>query len=239
MIKKVIYSFTIILCCLQIHAQDKLKDICTRFDDLNTQVRDLQIKKTEAKLQFQNLITEIKSVSIAINDNSDWIFPIQGYNSKAIGGYKGNGYSDKAYSYFDGNKHAAHPAHDIFISDRNQDCIDDKTHLPVNILALADGVVIACCNEWAEDSDLRGGRYIWIYHPRQNILTYYAHNREIFVTPGQIVNKGDKIAHMGRTGFNAFKKRSPTHLHFSTYRLVNNLPVAYNCYTQLVKTKGE
>lgn len=239
MIKKVIYTFTLLLFCLQIYAQDKLKDLCIRFDQLNTAIRDLKIKKADAKLQFQNLITELKAKSASINDNADWIFPIQGYNYKAIGGFKGNGYSDKGYSYFDGNKHTAHPAHDIFINDSNQDCIDDKTLQPVNVRTVADGVVIACCNNWDQNSDLRGGRYIWIYHPRQNLLTYYAHNRQIFVSPGYIIKKGDKIAEIGRTGFNAFKRRSPTHLHFSAYHLVNNLPVAYNCYTQLVKTQSK
>lgn len=240
MIKRFIYIFALV--CLanqQVLAQDKLKDACIRFDKFNTQVRDLKIKKEEAKLQFQKLIIQLRANATSINDQGDWIFPLQGYTYKAIGGYKGNGYSDRGYSYFDGNKHAAHPAHDIFISDSNQDAIDDKTHQPVNILAVADGVVIACCNEWATASNLRGGRYIWIYHPQQNILTYYAHNRALFVSPGDVVKKGDKIAEMGRTGFNAFKKRSPTHLHFSAYHLNNNLPVPYNCYTQLIKTTGK
>jgi murein DD-endopeptidase MepM/ murein hydrolase activator NlpD len=237
MIKRLIYIIAFVcFASHQVQAQAQLKEICIRFDQFNTAVRDLKIKKAEAKTQFQKLISELKANSTQIQDNADWLFPLQGYNYKAIGGYKGNGYSDKGYSYFDGNKHAAHPAHDIFISDRNQDCIDDKTRQHVNILAVADGMVIACCNEWNEASDLRGGRYIWIYHPKQNLLTYYAHNRELFVSPGDVVKKGDKIAEMGRTGFNAFKKRSPTHLHFSSYQLVNNLPVAYNCYTQLVKT---
>lgn len=236
--KMICIIMLICITCSTALAQDrKVKNICYRFNDLNTAIRDLKIKKRDAVPQVQKLIAELRANATAIKDDAAWVFPLQGYTSTAIGGSHGNGYSDKGYSYFDGNKHLAHPAHDIFISDRNQDAIDDKTHGPVNILAVADGVVIACCNEWANNSDLRGGRYIWIYHPQQNILTYYAHNRAIFVSPGDVVKKGDKIAEMGRTGYNAFKKRSPTHLHFSAYHLVNDVPVPYNCYSQLVKAQ--
>ncbi|EHQ26056.1 M23 family metallopeptidase [Mucilaginibacter paludis] len=233
-----IYIFILFcLSCTTVAAQNnELKADCIRFNQLNTAIRDGKIKKPEAKTQFQNLMIALKAHSNQINDTNEWVFPVQGYNYRAAGGIAGNGYADRSYTYFDGNKHLAHPAHDLFITDRNQDCIDDKTHQPVNILAVADGVVIACSNEWEINSTLRGGRYIWIYHPRQNILTYYAHNRELFVTPGDVVKKGDKIAEMGRTGYNAYKKRSPTHLHFSAYHLIDNLPVAYNCYADLVKT---
>jgi len=95
------------------------------------------------------------------------------------------------------------------------------------------GIVIACTNEWEPASSLRGGKFIWIYHPAQNIITYYAHNQAIFVKPGDEVKQGQKIAEVGRTGYNAYKKRSPTHLHFSAFQIIDGLPVPYNCYLQL------
>ena len=70
-----------------------------------------------------------------------------------------SGYQPKGYDYFDGNKHGGHPAHDIFIHDRNQDNIDDNTGRPVDILSVSNGVVIACEQDWNTDSDLRGGKY--------------------------------------------------------------------------------
>jgi murein DD-endopeptidase MepM/ murein hydrolase activator NlpD len=225
-----------LFCAFATAQNNPLTTACIHFDELNTKVRDGKIKKDEAKLKFQQVITAVRAAGSQIKDDDAWIFPIQSYTYHSAGGVNGDGYSDKSYSYFDGNKHLAHPAHDLFVNDRNQDCIDDKTHKPINILAVADGVVIACCNEWDVTSNLRGGQYIWLYHPRQNIITYYAHNRELFVKVGDVVKKGDKIAEMGRTGFNAYKKRSPTHVHFSAYHLVNNLPVAYNTYPDLAKT---
>ena len=170
-----------------------------------------------------------------IDHNTTWLFPLQGYNYKAIGGTNGNGYSDKGYHFLDGNKHLAHPAHDIFIKDKNQDGLDDHTNQAVNVLAINNGIVVACTNEWDNASSLRGGRYIWIYNRSLGIITYYAHNREIFVKPGDVVKQGQKIAEVGRTGYNAYKKRSPTHLHFSAYNMVDGLPVPFNPYKQLTK----
>jgi murein DD-endopeptidase MepM/ murein hydrolase activator NlpD len=219
-------------------AQD-IKTICQQINRLNDQVRDNQLTKTVAKNKFKELINGLDKFTKPPTTDLSWSFPLQGYKANAIGGAHGNGYSDKGYSYFDGNKHAAHPAHYIFINDRNQDVLDDKTSQPVNVLALADGIVIACCNEWNEHSVLRGGRYIWIYHPQLHIISYYAHNREIIIAPGDEVKQGQKIAEVGRTGFNAFKKRSPTHLHFGTYKLIDGLPVPFNCYSELLKAKTQ
>ncbi|MES2269229.1 MAG: M23 family metallopeptidase [Bacteroidota bacterium] len=212
------------------------KTICVKINELNNSILIGRIKKQDAIAPFKALMASLRQ-SVSLAKSGNWTFPLQGYAAAAIGGVRGNGYSDKGYNYFDGNKHAAHPAHDIFINDKNQDGIDDKTQQPVNVLTIADGVVIACSNEWDEHSDLRGGRYIWIYHPQLNMISYYAHNRAIFVTPGDVLKQGQKIAEVGRTGFNAFKKRSPTHLHFGTYSLQTGLPLPFNGYKELIKAQ--
>lgn len=225
----------LLLLILKSSAQD-IRSVCIRINKLNNEILNGSIKKAQAAASFKALMVELQSYT-SKSQNSTWVFPLQGYNYHAIGGTNGNGYSDKGYHYLDGNKHAAHPAHDIFIIDKNQDCLDDRTHLPVPVLAVSDGIVIACSNEWNAGSSLRGGKFIWLYHPAQNIFTYYAHNREILVAPGDMVKQGQKIAEVGRTGFNAYKKRSPTHLHFSAFYIINGLPVPYNPYYQLTKAK--
>lgn len=215
-------------------------EACKRFNIFNNEVLNGGIKKTEAQKQLRDVIKQINLWITVRNElveaKTSWMFPLRGYNYHAIGG-NGDGYSDKGYRYLDGNKHGAHPAHDIFINDKNQDCIDDQTHKPVDVLVVDDGFVIACTNEWDPTSNLRGGKFIWVYHPTKNYFTYYAHNQAIFVKPGEDVRQGQKIAEVGRTGYNAYKKRSPTHLHFSAFKLVDDLPVPFNPYQQLKKAK--
>ncbi|MBD1394094.1 M23 family metallopeptidase [Mucilaginibacter glaciei] len=209
--------------------------VCLKINDLNTKILNSIISRPEAARQFKALIIQL-SEYLPINDDIIWTFPLQGYTASAIGGTNGNGYSDKGYNFLDGNKHAAHPAHDIFIKDKNQDGLDDRTMKAVNVLAVADGIVIACNDKWLPESSLRGGKFIWIYHRSQHSISYYAHNSSILVTPGDIVKAGQKIAEVGRTGLNAYKKRSPTHLHFSAFALAGGLPVPYNPYQQLLKS---
>jgi murein DD-endopeptidase MepM/ murein hydrolase activator NlpD len=213
----------------------------TKFNNFNNTVLNGGIKKAEAQKQFEIIVKEIHIIEIQSSrlnsPNPNWVFPLNGYKSSAIGGTHGNGYFDKGYRYLDGNKHGAHPAHDIFINDKNQDCIDDHTGKPVDVIAVDGGWVIACTNQWEPNSNMRGGKFIWIYHPITNIFTYYAHNNSIFVRPGTHVKQGQKIAEVGRTGYNAYKKRSPTHLHFSAFKLVDGIPVPYNPYEQLKKAK--
>lgn len=213
----------------------------TKFNDFNNLVLSGGVKKPEAQKQFETLLKRINILEMIraerIIPKTQWVFPLKGYKSSAIGGTHGNGYFDKGYRYLDGNKHGAHPAHDIFINDKNQDCIDDRTGKPVEVVNVDDGWVIACTNQWEPNSNMRGGKFIWVYHPATHIFTYYAHNNQIFVKPGDYVKQGQKIAEVGRSGYNAYKKRSPTHLHFSAFKLVDGIPVPYNPYEQLKKAK--
>jgi hypothetical protein len=212
-------------------AQDA-RSICIKINQLNTAVLNNTIKKPQAAKQFKTLIGQLNKLKGVPKVLEPWVFPLKGYNYHAIGGTNGNGYSYKGYNYLDGNKHSAHPAQDIFINDKNQDCLDDKTHKPVDVLAVNYGYVIASSNTWDTTSTLRGGKYIWIYDDDHG-LTYYAHNNSIFVKPGDRVTQGQKIAEVGRTGYNAYKKRSPTHLHFSNFSLNSGIPKPVNPYHQL------
>ena len=233
--KKLFVLAITLFCICPAFAQDA-RTICIKIDALNTAVLNGTIKRPAAAKQFKTLITQLnKQMNDVPKVLEPWVFPLKGYNYHAVGGTNGNGYSDKGYNYLDGNKHTAHPAQDIFINDKNQDCLDDKTRKPVDVLAVYDGYVIACSNTWDSTSTLRGGKYIWMYDDYRG-LTYYAHNRAIFVKPGDRVMQGQKIAEVGRTGFNDYKKRSPTHLHFSEFSLNSGIPKPVNPYPELKKS---
>ncbi|PWK74244.1 peptidase M23-like protein [Mucilaginibacter oryzae] len=240
LMRKTLLLFSFLLASTCAFAQSDTS-VFTKFNNFNNSVLNGGVKKADAQSQFKSIIGTIWSIEVVSNKaylpHAQWVFPLKGYKSSAIGGTHGNGYFDKGYKFLDGNKHGAHPAHDIFITDRNQDCIDDKTQKPVDVLAVDDGWVIACNSQWENTSNMRGGKFIWIYHPTTKVFTYYAHNNQIFVKPGYHVNQGDKIAEVGRTGYNAYKKRSPTHLHFSAFKLVDGVPVPFNPYQQLLKAK--
>ena len=222
-------------------SKDSSTNVCVEFDELNTKVRDGEISKKDAIEQIKILIPKIKKYFF---DNGgkeytykEWVFPLKGYGPSAIGGKNGSGYNASGYDYFDGNKHGGHPAHDIFINDRNQDDIDDYTGEPVDVLSMSSGVVVALEKEWSPNSDLKGGKYIWIYDTYSESLFYYAHNRKVVVNVGDIVEPGNKIAEVGRTGLNAYKKRSPTHLHFSLMPVKDGVVKPENPYEDLINAR--
>jgi hypothetical protein len=222
-------------------SKDSTINVCEEFDELNTKVRDGEISKKDAIEEIKKLVPKIKKY---FTDNGGveysylkWVFPVKGYSYSAIGGTNGSGYNAKGYDYFDGNRHGGHPAHDIFINDRNQDDIDDNTGEPVDVLSMSSGVVVALEKNWDAKSDLRGGKYIWIYDTSTDALFYYAHNRKVIVNVGDIVKPGDKIAEVGRSGLNAYKKRSPTHLHFSFMPVKDGIVTPENPYEDLLNSK--
>ncbi len=216
--------------------------LCVDFNALNIKIRDRQINKADGLRQMQHLLPEIKKYYYAHANKGfkadTWVFPLSGYNAKAVGGKNGDGFIASGYDYFDGNKHGGHPAHDIFIRDKNQDAIDDFTNKPVSVFSMTGGVVVALETNWDSTGSQRGGNYIWIFEPDSNYFFYYAHNNKIFVKLGDIVKPGDVIATVGRTGLNARKKRSPTHLHLMQLQLdKNSYPKPVNCYKLLTKVQ--
>jgi peptidoglycan LD-endopeptidase LytH len=237
--KKILFSLTIIV--FLVPAGFSQSGPCEDFNTLNSQVRDGLISREDARNKIRELLLEIKEYYYQnggkdISDK-EWVFPLKGYTSASIGGVNGSGYQPKSYDYFDGNRHGGHPAYDIFIYDKNQDDLDDYTGQPVSILSVSNGVVIACEPGWDAGSDLRGGKYIYIYDPAYDGIFYYAHNSKIFVKAGDIVKAGDVIAECGRTGLNAYKKRSPTHLHLMYLQVEDGYPKPKNIYEELLNAK--
>lgn len=200
--------------CLQAQQQA----LCEQFNTLNTQIRDGQIALVKAKPEVLRLLAAIRRQTDTTTSRT-WIFPLSGYGLTAVGGKNGSGYVPQGYRFFDGNRHGGHPAHDIFIRDANQDCIDDRTGHKVPVLAIAAGIIVAVQKTWKLGSPLRGGKYILIYHPATNRLSYYAHLDSVRVDLGEIVEAGSPLGLLGRTGLNAYKKRSPTHLHVMVLRV--------------------
>jgi murein DD-endopeptidase MepM/ murein hydrolase activator NlpD len=204
-------------------------------------IRDGKISKAAAQAEFKDRLGEISTEYYQRGGHdfseTDWVFPVAGYNADTIEKGRRHGFVARGYDFFRGNRHGGHPAYDIFIRDRNKDSLDDRTGKNTEILSMTGGIVVALENEWQRGSKLRGGKYIWVYDPANNLLVYYAHNEKLFVELGTIVKPGDRLATLGRSGFNAAKRRSPTHLHFSVLQVKNGNPVALPVFPKLRQAK--
>ena len=191
------------------------------YKQLLVDIREYKLSPQQAREKFQEMMFIMKEAYPSARYDSAQVqlcFPLMGFDFRAVGG-NGSGYIPRGYDLFDQAKKGSHPAHDIFMKDKNQDSRDDRTGDYVPVLSTTDGIVIAIENGWQTGSEYRGGNYIWIYDITNGGLWYYAHQREIYVKTGQIVRAGQKIALVGRTGFNAAMPRSDTHLHMTFLRI--------------------
>jgi murein DD-endopeptidase MepM/ murein hydrolase activator NlpD len=218
-----------------------LSSSCAGFNALNSLIRDGKIDRRSARSQLSRLLAEVRQgyfqAGGAVQPGAEWVFPLAGYDVRAIEGGRSHGYIARGYDFFDGNRHGGHPAFDIFIHDRNRESLDDRSGRPVQVLSVTGGIVVAMEREWQQGSSLRGGKYIWVYDPAEELLVYYAHNGELMVDLGAIVRPGDVLATVGRSGFNAAKRRSPTHLHLSVLRVRDGRHVPVDVYRQLAHAK--
>lgn len=219
----------------QSESSDKIAGYCAVFHQIQMDIRDNVITPDSARAAFgavmRSLRAEFRRDTCRVVDSSYFVYPVKCYTPQESIGAKGRGYRPDGFDLFDMNAKGSHPAHDLFVRDKDQDMLDDRTWKPIDVLAFTSGIVLATETGWRYDSEFRGGNWIWIYDPCLDGLFYYAHNNIVEVQPGQWVNAGDKISEMGRSGYNAYQKRSPTHLHLMYLQLdADGLPTPVNTY---------
>lgn len=210
--------------------------ICEDWNALFGKIRDFAIEPAAAQQAFDVLHRQLKATySRPGIGGAARVYPVVGYDSRW--GEQGRAYKPKGYRFFTGNPGGIHPSLDLFVEDRNQDCLDDRTGQPVPIVAYSGGVVVGVNTVWESPDERRGGKYVWIYDPLADHYIYYAHLARVDVLLGQIVQAGESLGLLGRTGKNAFKQRSPTHLHLMVlaYRTGEMVPVSP--WQELVKAR--
>jgi len=202
--------------------------VIDKWDNFEKAVRNQTISKDSAKKVFPSLHAELKKYAEKHKFDTlitSWVFPVDGYGMEAVGkgGFKPDiyygGSNIKGYDFYDGNKHGGHPAYDIFILDKNQDCLDDNSKKPVNIVAPVDLMILSYFKDWVKGSGIRGGNYVWALDPYDNQIFYFAHMDSIFVKGGDFCKEGTPIGTMGRSGKNAWVERCPTHLHMMVLKI--------------------
>lgn len=210
-----------------------------KYKDLLVNIREEYITPQEAEIEFKAIMQTLQEKYPTDTSHvSPFVFPLVSSNFRAVGGRNGNGFRPKGFDLFDNTVSGSHPAHDIFIYDRNYDSKDDRYDSYIDIVSVGKGIVIAAETDWEADSPHRGGNYVWVYDYERGGLWYYAHCRMVAVEAGQHVKPGDKLGEVGRTGYNAYKQRSDTHLHLSFLQLDDQLyPHPVNHYPWLKEAK--
>ena len=219
------------------------EDVASRWMPIMKSVREGNLDRNSAMdsmYRFTNHLwdvmeAKVKSGKIRKYSDAEWVFPVKGYGPAAIGGRNGNGYVPGNFDFFDGST-GGHPAQDIFIRDSDQDCVDDVSGDYVEIVSMSGGVVVETRKNWTTDMmDIKGGNIVYVYDNFSNGLFYYAHLKEVKVDVGDLVKPGTVLGILGRTGKNAYPKRSPTHLHLMYVRSFDGELRPENLYNDLTR----
>lgn len=154
-----------------------------------------------------------------------WKFPIAGVKPlESIGGWGKDHYENVKPKLCFAASGTGHAGHDLFAPDPNHGSRDRKGK-PFEALAVDKGVVLITRDDWTPEDGTKGGNYVLLSVPSRRAVAYYAHLDGVLVKPGERVPRGGVLGHVGRTGLNAEKHRSPTHLHFALWDAATFVPI--------------
>lgn len=221
--------------------QDSLQTIAQKWDALDKKIVLKQVEDIdEAVEEIDYLNSELKKLYYKSGGKdvkrNDWVFPLKNWTSVSHR-QNGNDYINEKFDYFQGSNTIGHPAHDIMILDNNKDLLDDSTGLPVDIISMSSGIVVATDTTWKIGSLLRGGKYVKIYDVTNDKMFYYSHLSTVDVKPGDIINAGDKIGEVGRTGRKTILPEGKTHLHVALLYFDEGYPMPEPIIKDIYRTK--
>lgn len=217
-------------------ATPAIAGVCEDWNNLYARIRDFAMTPEQAKAAFTPLHQRLRETYGQPGiGGTERFYPVLGYD--VSWGVQGKAYRPRGYQFFSGNRQGIHPSLDLFILDKNQDNLDDRSQGPVTIVAFSGGVVVGVNEEWEFPSQQRGGKYVWIFDPGTERYSYYAHLAQVQVHLGQIVQAGEPLGLLGRTGLNAYKKRSPTHLHLMVLSYRQGEMVPCNPWSELLRAR--
>lgn len=228
---------TLLLSLCLILPQLAVAGVCEEWNELYPQIRDYRGDTAAVRNAFTGLHKRLLAAYPQVGGGQSHYYPVAGYDPSW--GERGSSFKPKGYSFFAGNppSRGSHPSHDLFIRDKNQDSIDDRSGAPVPIVAFSGGVVVGLNREWEYPSEQRGGKYVWVFDPRLERYYYYAHLQSIDVRLGQTVEAGQQLGLLGRTGKNAWMQRSPTHLHFMALNFDGGRMTPWNPWPALLRAR--
>jgi len=228
----------ILLLTLQLYSFSQDQSIFQRWDKTDQLIRERKIDKEDAvdsiAIYVPIALNEFKSKGLGVTKRADWFFPMSGWTSVT---YRSGGkdYKDEPFDYFQGGEFKGHPAHDIFIMDKDSNGVEDSTGEKVFASAMVTGVVISKYSGWFKGDYFRSGNYVKLFDPESRGMFYYSHLDSVFVDVGQVVKAGEPIGFVGRTGRKAIKGK--THVHIAYYKIEEGYPLPVDIIKDLYKAE--
>lgn len=148
-----------------------------------------------------------------------WMFPLAGHDATCFG----ESYLPENYRFLDGPKAEGFPYLRLYLRDRDRDAKDDRTQEPAPIVSATSGVVVASEKFWKEGDPCDWGIYVMVFDQQLKLFFLYGNLGKLRVSPGQLVEKGEVLGWLGRTGKGINEKRLGTQLRLQVHSFDDGL----------------
>jgi murein DD-endopeptidase MepM/ murein hydrolase activator NlpD len=202
--------------------QEPQLEACRQWEITEQALMDGKLEAKEARRRFKELWRQVTIDDLPSPKEGlwQWDFPVPGYGEDS---FSAQIYSVGKYKYLDGPKFQGHPGVNIYIRDRERKGLDERNGKPALVVSCTDGVVVSARKFWNEADPNPLGIYVVILSQEEKRLFYYCNLYRSRVSLGQLVDKGQVIGSVGRTGHDTVKKNLGTHLRFHVHTFDDGL----------------
>jgi len=212
------------LCCFACHkpalaatryVQEPQREACRLWEEAEQGLMTGKLDSRAAQTRFKELWPKVvvDDLPSPKEGHWQWMFPLPGYDATAFG----ESYSPDGYRYMDGPTAAGYPALRIYLRDLDRDGLDDRTKKPAPVVSAVDGVVVSSWKFWKEGDANPYGNYVLVLSQQDKMLFYYANLAKLRVSSGQLVDKGEVLGWVGRSGKDMGARRLGTQLRFEVH----------------------
>lgn len=198
------------------YVQEPQLEACRLFNEATHALMEGRLEGRNARERYKALWLAIKVDDLPPPKEGrwQWMFPLPGHDASAFG----DSYQPDGFRFLDGPGAQGHPYLRIYLRDRDRDALDDRTKQPAAVVSATQGVVVAAEKFWKPEGDPNPwGNYVLVLDQQLKLFFLYGNLDKIRVSPGQLVEKGEVLGWLGRTGKDVAAKRLGTQLRFQVH----------------------
>lgn len=202
--------------------QEPQLEACRLFNEATHALLEGRLDGRAARERYKAVWSAIKVDDLPppVEKRWQWMFPLPGHDATAFG----DSYQPEQYRFLDGPAAKGYPFLRIYLRDKDRDAKDDRTQREAPVISATQGVVVAAEKFWKEEGDPNPwGNYVMVLDQQLKLFFIYGNLGRLRVSPGQLVEKGEVLGWVGRSGKDIGPKRLGTQLRFQVHSFDDGL----------------
>jgi murein DD-endopeptidase MepM/ murein hydrolase activator NlpD len=195
--------------------QEPQLEACSQWNEAVHALFDGRLDGRQARERFKALWQTIKVDDLPPPREGrwQWMFPLAGHDDDAFG----DSYQPDGFRFLDGPAAKGFPYLRIYLRDRDRDGNDDRTKKPAPVVSASEGVVVASEKFWKEGHPCPWGNFVMVLDQNAKQFFIYGNLSKLRAGPGQLLEKGEVLGWLGRSGEGIDARRLGTQLRFQVH----------------------